>query len=147
MKEEEEEEYKGKIKFYDEEMEVLFPKNFDVFKEKLGEMLGLTEDLLNNVELSYKDEDGDSIDIKTLEDYMIFFESIKNGDLLSILIEVKDLSESNIKKIKSNIIDNKNKKNSNNINLEEHVLEKSDEKIIPKNDSNINNINDYINNI
>ena len=144
MKEEEEEEYKDKIIFYDEEMEVLFPKNFDIFKVKLGEMLGLTEDLLNNVELSYKDEDGDSIDIKTLEDYMIFFESIKNGDLLSILIEVKDLSESNIKKINSNIINNKNKKNSNNINLEEHVLEKSDEKIIPKNDSNINN---YINNI
>ena len=61
-----EEEYKGKIKFYDDEIEVLFPVDFNVFKTKLAEMLDLTEDFLINVNLSYNDEKEDLIKNRAL---------------------------------------------------------------------------------
>ena len=52
------EEFKGKIKFYDDQIDVLFPTDFNQFSKKLGEMLGLSDDFLNNIRISYKDEDG-----------------------------------------------------------------------------------------
>ena len=39
-------EMKGKLKFFGDEVEVLFPKTFDEFKFRLGEILGLIEDIL-----------------------------------------------------------------------------------------------------
>ena len=112
-----EEEYKGKIKFYDDEIEVLFPIDFNIFKTKLGEMLDLTEDILNNVNLSYKDEEGDKNEIKNVEDYKFFIRNIiERNDLVILLVEIKDESENNIKKMSSSILSYKEKKNSNDIN-------------------------------
>ena len=70
-------EYKGKIKFYDDQINAYFPTNFEKFKKKLGEMLGLSDDVLTNFRLSYKDEDNDKIQIKNEEDYKLFLEEIQ----------------------------------------------------------------------
>ena len=72
-----EEEFKGTIKFYDDQINVLFPTNYDKFKEKLGEMLGLTDDFLNNIRLNYKDDDGDKVEIRSGDDYKLFIDEIK----------------------------------------------------------------------
>ena len=61
-------EYKGKIKFYDDQINAYFPTNFEKFKKKLGEMLGLSDDVLTNFRLSYKDEENDTIEVSTDEE-------------------------------------------------------------------------------
>ena len=109
-----EEEYKGKIKFYDDEIEVLFPVDFNVFKTKLAEMLDLTEDFLINVNLSYNDEKGDKNEIKNLDDYKFFIKNLKErNDLVILLVEIKDESNFNIKNMSNSIISYKEKNNSN----------------------------------
>ena len=109
-----EEEYKGKIKFYDDEIEVLFPVDFNIFKTKLAEMLDLTEDFLINVNLSYNDEKGDKNEIKNLDDYKFFIKNLKErNDLVILLVEIKDESNFNIKNMSNSIISYKEKNNSN----------------------------------
>ena len=153
-----EEEFKGTLKFYDDKITVLYPSNFDKFKVKLGEMLGLTDDFLNNIRLSYKDEDGDKVEIKVEEDYKLFIEEIKkNKQLIELLVEVKEDSNLLIKKCSSSIINYVSKNSSGNINkLSEQIKEKhnslelSDEidlNSIPKEVKEKENKNENINNI
>ena len=68
---------KGLIKFYDDEKEVLLPQNYEEFRIKLIQMLGLTEDLLNCLNISYLDEEKDDIEINNIDDYQSFFEFAK----------------------------------------------------------------------
>ena len=166
------EELKGKIKFYEDEIVVLFPESFDVFKTKLCETLGLTEDFLLNVRISYKDEDDDKIEMKDKEDYNFFLQNIrKKNDILVLLIEVKEesdlmafrLTESfisfdnnysnkNSLKISQENINNKNNnidknKNNNNPNISKNnninIINNSNNN---PNNSQYNNINNNINN-
>ena len=120
------EEFKGTLKFYDEKITVLFPSNFDKFKVKLGEMLGLADDFFNNIRISYKDEDGDKVEIKVEEDYKLFIEEInKSKKLMELLVEVKEESNLLIKKCSSSIINYISKNSSGNINkLSEQIKEK-----------------------
>ena len=67
-------EYRGKIKFYEEEMDVPFPEDFNLCKKKIGEMVGLPEnELLQKISLYYNDEDNDKILLTEESDYKIFF--------------------------------------------------------------------------
>ena len=120
-----EKEYKGKLIFYDEQINVLFPSNFDKFQVKLGEMLGLTDDILSNIRLSYKDEEGDKVEVKVSEDYNLFIDEIKKGKrLMELSVEVKEESSLLIKKCSSSIINYVSKNNSGNINnLSEQIKE------------------------
>ena len=120
------EEYKGKIKYYEDEIEVLFPTDFNIFKTKLSEMLGLTEDFLVNVKLCYKDEKNKKFEIKNLEDYKLFIKNLKERkDLVILEIEIKDESENDKKKLSESIFSFKSNNNlinnpsiNNNINKE-----------------------------
>ena len=114
---------KGKIKFYDDEIDVLLPNNFEEFKLKLGEMLGLNEDFLSKIKLTYKKGDqNDKIEIKNSEDYQNFTKYIsENNEILSINVEVKEESNINIKKCSSSILEYKEKKNSGNINIDKKI--------------------------
>lgn len=120
-----EENYNGKIKFYDDEINVLFPSDYEKFKEKLGEMLGLTSEFLNNLILSYKDEGEDKILINNDEDYRLFIEEIKKDNMLKeLLVEVKEKSSLLIKKVSSSIINYVSKNSGNINNLSEDIKEK-----------------------
>ena len=67
-------EHRGKIKFYEEEMDVLFPEDFNLCKKKIGEIVGLPEnELLQKISLYYNDEDNDKILLTEENDYKIFF--------------------------------------------------------------------------
>ena len=149
-------EYKGKIKFYEDEIEVFFPTSFETFIKKLGEMLGLTEDILSNIRLSYTDEDNDKIEIKIDTDYNLFIGQLqKNQKEMVLLVEVKDESTILIKKCSSSILAYTNQKGSDNINIlseniknnneslemSEEINQKKNQNINEKDDKNIINNN------
>ena len=97
-------ECKGRIKFYDEEMDVQFPEDFNLCKKKIGEMIGLSEDeLLKKIKLYYNDEDGDKILLTEDNDYKIFFNFLKENDAQKgksiMIIELRENSEILVKKI------------------------------------------------
>ena len=146
------EELKGKIKFYDDEADILFPIDFKKFKERLAAILGLSEDMISNVKLSYKDEDGDKIEMKIEEDYTLFIEEAKKKkELLVMLVEIKEESNIDIKQCSSSIFAYVAKNSGNINNLSEEIKKKSlelSDEIIADNNSNINNVkeNNNINN-
>ena len=138
-------EYKGKIKFYDDEIVVLFPENFQVCKKKISQMIQINEEeILKKVTLSYTDEEGDNIELNCENDYLIFINGLKENNLLTINIQLKEESEiikkkmsveiNNYKEKHSNEIINFDKQNSLEISNELKDIDKS------KND-NINKIN------
>jgi len=65
-------EMKGKLKFFGDEVEVLFPKTFDEFKFRLGEILGLIEDILPKIKLTYPGDSNNKVEINNSEDYDSF---------------------------------------------------------------------------
>ena len=129
--------FEGKIKFYDDQINVKFSPDFNEFKNLLGEILGITEDFLINLKISYKDEDGDKIALKNEDDYKLFIEEIKkNQKLNELTIEVKEESSILIKQYSSSIFSYLSKNNSGNINIENNINK----------DDNINNKKENFNN-
>ena len=137
------EELKGKIKFYDDEADIFFPVDYKKFKERLGAILGLSEDMISNVKLSYKDEDGDKIEMKIEEDYNLFIEDAKRKDeILVMTVEIKEESNIDIKQCSSSIFAYVAKNSGNINNLSEEIKKKSlelSDEISINNNSNINN--------
>ena len=137
------EELKGKIKFYDDEADILFPVDYKKFKERLGVILGLPEDMISNVKLSYQDEDGDKIEMKIEEDYNLFIEDAKRkNEILVMLVEIKEESNIDIKQCSSSIFAYVAKNSGNINNLSEEIKKKSlelSDEISMANNSNINN--------
>lgn len=133
----ESDEVKGILKFYEEELEVLFPVDYSTFKTQLGEMLSLTDDSLQNFQLVYKGAKNNKVEIKNVEDYKKFINYIEEKiELVTLEVEVKEVSNINIKNCKDSIILFKKKSfPGNNINND-----------VDKNINNINNINNDINN-
>ena len=134
---------KGKFKFYEDVVEINFSTKFVYFKETLEKMLGLTDDNFSNIKLSYKDEDGDKIEIKTEEDYKIFFDELKKrSDELIMLAEVKEESNISIQQCSVSILAYVQKNNRGNINnVSEQIKEKNkslelSDEINPNNISN-----------
>ena len=134
---------KGKFKFYEDVVEINFSTKFVYFKETLEKMLGLTDDNFSNIKLSYKDEDGDKIEIKTEEDYKIFFDELKKrSDELLMLAEVKEESNISIQQCSVSILAYVQKNNRGNINnVSEQIKEKNkslelSDEINPNNISN-----------
>ena len=134
---------KGKFKFYEDVVEINFSTKFVYFKETLEKMLGLTDDNFSNIKLSYKDEDGDKIEIKTEEDYKIFFDELKKrNDELIMLAEVKEESNISIQQCSVSILAYVQKNNRGNINnVSEQIKEKNkslelSDEINPNNISN-----------
>ena len=148
-------EYKGKIKFYEETMDILFPEDFNLCIKKLGEMIGLTEgEVLKKIMLYYNDEDGDKVVLSGDADYEIFINYIKENEnkkeKITLHLELNENSEYLVKKMsqeimnyKENIskevkIDKKDSKDSLEIKEEFDNIINEDNKINDK-DSDIKN--------
>ena len=102
MKETTEEELKSKMKFYEDEIEISIPVEYESFKVKLGQILGLENDFMQNLKLLYKGEPEEKIEIKNAEDYQAFTKYIKEKNEL-ILLEVEVKEGANINKISVSI--------------------------------------------
>ena len=138
----------GKLLFYGDEVPITFPQFYNKFLVLLREILGLDENFLANVKLSYRDRDEDKIEIKSEEDYKIFMEDIQKGRPMTMTIEVKEESNLDIKKCSSSIINYVEKKSGNINNLSEDIKKNSiklDEEEDEKNNKNLD-LNENINN-
>ena len=117
-------EYKGKIKFYEETIDISFPKDFNLLMKKISEIVKLSQDeILNKIMLYYNDEDGDKVIITGDADYEIFINNFikENENKKENIILHLELNE--VKKISQEII-----------NYKENIL--NEEKIDNKDESN-----------
>lgn len=78
---------RGYIDFYGEEKLVIFPFDLKIFLIKLGEMIGLSNDL-HKINLSYSYKDKEQIFIRNEEDYKLFFEKSNGKSEKEILVNV-----------------------------------------------------------
>lgn len=152
---EEENEIKGKIKFYQNELYILFPNNFEDFQELLGEIFGLQGDFISNFTLTYTGENGE-IEIEKTLDYKKFYSYASEQNILIVLnIQVNELSNIDIQKCTANLLSYKAKNSDNiqsvNLNEEENNNKNNlniineDEKLINQHNNNLilnNNIID-----
>ena len=145
----------GKLIFYGDEVPITFPPLYNNFVVLLREILGLEENFLSNIRLSYRDKDDDKIEIKTEQDYNIFFDDIRKGKPMTITIEVKEESNLDIKSCSSSILNYVEKKSGNINNVSEEIKKNSielneennnkEQKLDLNENSNINNDNNNIN--
>ena len=147
-------ECKGRIKFYDEEMNVQFPEDFNLCKKKIGEMIGLSGDeLLKQINLYYNDEDGDKILLSEDNDYKIFFNFLKENDVKkgtsTLIIELKENSEILVKKISQEMSVYKEKHSEeikNEVDINEDIMNQiENENLVIKNNKNEDNNNNIFN--
>ena len=141
----------GKLIFYGDEVPITFPPLYNNFVVLLREILGLEENFLSNIRLSYRDKDDDKIEIKTEQDYNIFFDDIRKGKPMTITIEVKEESNLDIKSCSSSILNYVEKKSGNINNVSEEIKKNSielneennnkEQKLDLNENSNINNDN------
>ena len=115
----------GKLIFYGDEVPITFPPLYNNFVVLLREILGLEENFLSNIRLSYRDKDDDKIEIKTEQDYNIFFDDIRKGKPMTITIEVKEESNLDIKSCSSSILNYVEKKSGNINNVSEEIKKNS----------------------
>ena len=145
-------EHKGKIKFYEETMDVLFPEDFNLCVKKLGEMIGLPEDeVLKKINLYYNDEDEDKVVLSGDADYEIFINYVKENEnkkeKITLNLELKENSEVLVKKM-SKDFSNYKQKFSNEVNIEnKDSMEIKEEFNNIINEDNKNNDNDNNNDI
>ena len=123
----------GKLKFYNEELEVSFPIYFASLRMKLSEMLDLEDDSLKYCKLFYKDDKQDKKEIKNNEDYSNFIKYIKeNKEIVTLEVEAREDSNIDISNCSQSILSFKEKiKQENTINNNNII----------NNNSNINNNN------
>ena len=134
-------ELKGKIKFLEDEIEVIYPEDFNLCKKKISEMIGLNEEeMLEKISVYYNDEDGDKVGINEKGDYDLFINYLKENkkDLIPLVIELKEQSENLVNKIFKEILDYK-EKHSEEINLIKKELESNEENVNKINNDKINN--------
>lgn len=106
---EEVKEVKSKIKFYETEIEVTLPLEYDSFKVKLGQILGQENDF-SNLKLVYKGEPEAKIEITNAEDYQNFVKYIQEKKVLvSLEIEVKEGADIDKSSVSKNILSYKQK--------------------------------------
>ena len=130
-------EVKGRFKFYDEELEVMFPTDYSTFRNQLAEMLSLSNDSLNNFIIFYKDDKKNKTEIKTQEDFYNFITYAQSKiELITLEVEARE-ANINIKNSLNSILSFKERKNSDKIN---------NNNIINDNNNIINNKNNIINN-
>ena len=139
----------GKLIFYGDEVPITFPPLYNNFIPLLQEILGLDDDFLSSIKLSYRDRDEDKIQINSSEEYKLFMDEIQKGKEMVMTIEVKEESKLDIKSCSSSILNYVEKRSGNINNLSEQVKQNSIDKV--KEDSNINNdkdldLNENINN-
>jgi hypothetical protein len=111
----------GKLIFYGDEVPITFPPLYNNFIPLLQEILGLDDDFMSSIKLSYRDNDEDKIQVSSEEEYKIFMDEIQKGKEMVMTIEVKEESKLDIKSCTSSILNYVEKKSGNINNLSEQI--------------------------
>ena len=98
MKEEEdkkdkEEIIKTKINFYEEQIDIKLNSDFKSFVNNICNILKIPSDQYNSLAISYNDEEGDNIILSTEEDYILYFQQLKDKTVNGLIVEVKEDSK------------------------------------------------------
>ncbi len=78
------------LKFYDDVKNVIIPLKYTDFTNSLSEMLEISNDILNCLQIFYKDEEGDKIIIQNVNDYNQFLQQLEKQEVSTIEIELGD---------------------------------------------------------
>ena len=127
------------INFYEEKKFIKLPEKFDLFKLGIISLLGSEVDL-NYLNIFYKDDEKDKVNIDTEEEYKQLITQIKNKEVKILIVELKQNEEkskslkfNNNSKIKE---DEKISEIINSVNINNCI--KNNEKEINKNEIDIN---------
>ena len=98
MKEEEdkkdkEEIIKAKINFYEEQIDIQLNSDFKSFVNNICNILKIPSEQYNSLAISYNDEEGDNIILSTEEDYILYFQQLKDKTVNGLIVEVKKIQK------------------------------------------------------
>ena len=156
----EEETINTKLKFYGEEIDLKLSSDYDSFINNVCNIFNISPDQFNSISLSYLDEDEDSIIISTKEDYLIFFQQVREKTVNSIIAEINEDSKidpiaalgsaidykDQIEKANKEINNENKNKNFNEINNKNQNINKNDIINLDVSNSNQNIRNNLIQN-
>ena len=151
MKEKEDEEddeeeiFYTKIIFLNEKFDLQISPEYNSFIKNICNLFKISLEQYNSLKISYKDEDDDNIILSTKEDFMLYFEQVKEKTVNGLIIEIKEDSDINpiecfdsaldykeqIDEVNKQIINennnlNKNIDNNINNNINDNIINKKD---------------------
>ena len=164
IKNEENEEFKIDLKFFDTKIDLKINSDFVSFISNICNIIKISEEDINSVNMFYLDADEDKINLSNKGDYEIFYSQVKDNTVKGIDLEIKQNSnlnadeclanffnyieqkkdeeyKNNIKKKNENLNNNNinNIKNEEPINIIYNPYEENENKIIQINENNENN--------
>lgn len=108
---------KSTLQFYEDKLDVPLPVDYEAFKVKLGEILGLENDFMSKLKLCYKGEPPEKLEILSAEDYQVFIKySKEKNESLVLEVEAKEGTDVNKSTVSLNIATYKQKNNLGNQN-------------------------------
>ena len=136
------------LKFYDDKKKIILPDEYENFLNKLSQILQIQKEMINNLQIFYKDDEGDKILIKSFLDYNQFLIQLKENQvsILEIQLEKEDnefkerIMESFTKFTIGEDIINPSLINSNSENIENNNNNKIDKPVINNIEKGKNNI-------
>ena len=148
---EEEETFKVKLIFNEEQIEVSLNSQYDYFFNTICNIFNISIDQLENIILSYKDSDGDDVILSSEEDYKIFFEQVSQNQVDNFKITIKEDGDLDQNELLINLLNYqeeqglRNNINKNNIDNNYDEIEERNNNY-EENNNNENNINDDMDN-
>ena len=139
---EDEEMFKVKFIFNEEQLEISLNSQYDYFINSICSILKITKEQFNNLIVSYIDSDEDNIILSSPEDYDIFFQQIAQKQIDNFKIKIKENCDLDQNQCLINLLEYKDQQelknnNENKINEDENINNNHQE----DNNININNIN------
>ncbi len=138
------------LKFYDDIKNLIIPVSYVHFANSLCEMLGISNDMLNSLQIFYLDKEGDKIIIENASDYTQFLQQLKNKEVNTIEIELRDENNNITEEANKNFVDykenediSKNEEKTKNQDIGNNVMDEIINNNIDKllKDNNNNDIN------
>ena len=135
-----EEKYNIKLHFYGEEIVFNVNNDYNNFKNNICKIFKISTEQFNSISLSYLDEDGDSIILKTSEDFSIFFQQVRQKLVSSMTAEINEDSQIDPKSLFDSALNYKEQieQANNQINNESNIFN------LNVNNNNQNNNYDFI---
>ena len=124
-----------KIIFLNEKFDLQISPEYNSFIKNICNLFKIPLEQYNSLKISYKDEDDDNIILSTKEDFMLYFEQVKEKTVNGLILEIKE--DSNIDEIAC----------LNNALNHQNQIDKTNNKSINENNNMINDNNNFDNNI
>ncbi len=85
------------LKFYDDKKKIILPDEYENFLNKLSQILQIQKEMINNLQIFYKDDEGDKILIKSFLDYNQFLIQLKENQVSILEIQLEKEEDNELK--------------------------------------------------